>query len=75
MVGTNGRSLRSLPPPERQRVYQRTIEDLRLLCGPDRPGALRDHCRELAEIVAPLPECDAECVALVRPILTPAPTR
>jgi hypothetical protein len=29
----------------------------------------------LAELVAPLPECTADCEALIRPILTPAPTR
>lgn len=70
-----GRSLRSLPEAERRQVYARTMDDLRTLCAPPRPEALRDHCRELAAVVAPLPECDAECEALIRPILAPAPTR
>jgi hypothetical protein len=70
-----GRSLQSLPAAERAELYRRTMDDLRTLCAPPRPAALRDHCRELAAVVAPLPECDDECVALVRPILAPAPTR
>jgi hypothetical protein len=70
-----GRSLRALPAAERREVYERTLDDLRTLCGPRRAAALRDHCRQLAELVAPLEECDAACEAVVRPILTPAPTR
>jgi hypothetical protein len=73
--GQGGRALRNLPPPERQAVYERTIDDLRVLCAPSHPKALQEHCRELAATVAPLPECDAACVELVRPILTPVPTR
>jgi hypothetical protein len=72
---TSGRPLRALPAAERAELYRRTMDDLRTLCGPQRPDALRDHCRELAELVAPLPECTADCEALIRPILTPAPTR
>jgi hypothetical protein len=70
-----GRSLRAMPAAERRLVFERTMDDLRTLCGPPRPAALRDHCRELAELVAPLEECDSACEAVVRPILTPAPTR
>jgi len=70
-----GRSLRALPRAERQVVYQRTMDDLKTLCGPERPVALRAHCRELAELVAPLKECGPECEAVIRPILTPVPTR
>jgi hypothetical protein len=70
-----GRSLRALPRAERQVVYQRTMDDLKTLCGPQRPVALREHCRELAELVAPLKECGPECEAVIRPILTPVPTR
>jgi hypothetical protein len=73
--GQGGRALRDLSPPERQAVYQRTTDDLRALCGPNHPKALQEHCRELAATVAPLPECDAACAELVRPILTPLPTR
>jgi hypothetical protein len=70
-----GRSVRALPPAERREVYERTMDDLRTLCGPARSEALRDHCRELAELIAPLKECGPECEAVIRPILTPAPTR
>jgi hypothetical protein len=70
-----GRSLRAMPAAERRLIFERTMDDLRTLCGPPRPAALRDHCRELAELVAPLEECDPACEAVVRPILTPAPTR
>jgi hypothetical protein len=74
-ITTPGRSLRALPRGERQVVYERTLDDLRTLCGPNRPVALREHCRQLAELVAPLEECGPECEALLRPILTPVPTR
>jgi len=74
-IGRDGRALRNLPPLERQAVYQRTIDDLRVLCAPSHPEALQAHCRELAVTVAPLPECDAACAGLVRPILIPLPTR
>ena len=74
-IGQDGRALRDLPPPERRAVYERTIDDLRVLCAPSHPKALQEHCRELAATVAPLPECDAACAELVRPILTPVPTR
>jgi hypothetical protein len=70
-----GRSLRALPAAERRVVYERTMDDLHTLCGPGRAAALRDHCRELAELVAPLEECGPGCEAVIRPILTPAPTR
>jgi hypothetical protein len=69
------RSLRALPPAERRQVYERTLDDLRTLCGPDRAAALRNHCRQLAELIAPLEECGPECEAVIRPILTPVPTR
>ena len=70
-----GRSLSSLGEAERRVLHARTMDDLRTLCRPAPPEALRAHCRELAELVTPLPECDAECQALVRPLLAPAPTR
>jgi len=70
-----GRSLRALPAAERREVYARTLDDLRTLCGPGHAEALNAHCRELAELVAPLKECGPECEELTRPILTPAPTR
>ncbi len=69
------RSLRGLPAAERRVVYERTMDDLRTLCGPDRSEALRPHCRDLAAVVAPLEECGPDCDALIRPILTPVPTR
>ncbi len=70
-----GRSLRALPAAERREVYERTMDDLRTLCGPGRSAAMRDHCRTLAELVAPLEECGPACEVLIRPILTLVPTR
>jgi hypothetical protein len=70
-----GRSLRALSAGERHTVYERTMDDLRTLCGPQRPEALREHCRELAALVAPMEECGRDCEAIIRPILTPIPTR
>jgi hypothetical protein len=70
-----GRSLRALSAGERRIVYERTMDDLRTLCGPQHPEALREHCRELATLVAPMEECGSDCEAVIRPILTPVPTR
>ncbi len=69
------RALRALPREERLALVSRSVDELRRLCGDGRPGALEDHCRELASFVAQLDECRGECQALVRQQLTPAPTR
>lgn len=67
--------LRGLPAEERAALVTRTVDELRQYCGPGRAPALEDHCRELASFAARFDECRGECEALVRPLLTSAPTR
>jgi hypothetical protein len=69
------RALRAVPLDERAALLSRTVEDLRSHCREGRPAALDEHCRELASFAARFDECRGECEALVRPLLTPAPTR
>ena len=71
--GTRG--LRSIPPEQRAAVLSRTVEELREFCGAGHAAALADHCHELAAFAARFDECRGECEALVRPLLTPLPTR
>lgn len=57
-------TLRQLPPEQRAALVERTLENLRDVCGrPDRP---RDFCREQASLVLRLPECGPACQALAR---------
>lgn len=57
-------TLRQLPPQQRAALVERTLENLRDVCGrPDRP---RDFCREQADLVLRLPECGPSCQALAR---------
>jgi hypothetical protein len=62
-------------PDERTALLSRTVEDLRRFCGAGRPPDLEDHCRELASFASRFDECRGECEALVRPLITPTPTR
>lgn len=74
-LSTERRALRAMPAQERAALVARTVDELRQLCGPGKPPALKDHCRELASFAAQFDECQGECEALVRHELTPAPTR
>ena len=69
------RALRALPDEQRLALLSRTADDLRRFCSDERPGALADHCRELASFAAQFDECTGECATLVRHQLAPAPTR
>jgi hypothetical protein len=55
-----------MPASERAALLDRTIENLKTVCAG--PGGLRlsDFCREQAELILKLPECDAACVALAK---------
>lgn len=68
-------ALRKLPAERRAALLARTVGELRETCGEGRPGALRDHCRELASFAASFDECTGACVELVRRALAPEPTR
>jgi hypothetical protein len=59
------RSLRNLPEADRQALYQRTMENVRALCGRAEGDRLEGYCRDQADLLLALPECDATCKALV----------
>jgi hypothetical protein len=68
-------TVRGLPLEQRVALLSRTVDELRQSCGNARAAALDDHCRELASFAAQFDECRGQCEALVRPLITPNPTR
>lgn len=68
-------TVRGLPLEQRAALLSRTLDELRQSCRNARGTALDDHCRELASFAARFDECRGECEALVRPLITPNPTR
>lgn len=66
---SESRALREMPAAERAALYQRTAEDLRTLCGPDRSADLADHCREQATFLLKFPECDGTCSRMANDVL------
>lgn len=68
-------SVRELPPDQRAALLSRTVDELSRSCGRNRPAAVEAHCRELASFAAQFDECRGDCAALVRPLITPNPTR
>jgi hypothetical protein len=74
-IATGRNTVRGLPLEQRAALLSRTLDDLRQSCGNARATALEDHCRELASFAAQFDECRGECEALVRPLITPKPTR
>ncbi len=75
MVSQSTRALRTVPPLERAELVRRTVDELERFCGPDRPVALREHCRDLARFASSFDECTGPCKALVRNELASEPTR
>jgi hypothetical protein len=67
--------VRGLAPEQRAALLSRTVDELRQFCGAGHDAALADHCRELASFAAQFKECRGECETLVRPVLTPTPSR
>jgi len=58
---------RGSPNPHRVEMYQRTLATVRDSCSPPKPD-LEGYCRDQAALLLEFPECDADCVALVRAI-------
>ena len=74
--GLSGRrGLGGVAPDQRAALLARTLDDLRQFCGAGHAPDLEVHCRELAAFAAGFEECRGECEALVRPLITPNPTR
>lgn len=59
------RALRSLPQADRRALYERTLENVRSLCSGDARYRLEGYCRDQADLLLALPECDAGCKVLV----------
>ena len=55
------------PDLQRGEMYQRALANVRASCEPLKPD-LETYCREQATLLLGFPECDAECVVLVRSI-------
>jgi hypothetical protein len=55
------RAIRALPEAERRGLYRRTMENLETICEPAATRAMRDFCREQAQLAAQFPECDPSC--------------
>ncbi len=68
------RVLLELPEAERKALYDRSMETLRTVCLPPLQGALIEFCKDQAELVSKLPECDGECQHLLQMHST-VPTR
>ena len=72
--GAEGRAVQELSAEDRQLVYSRTMENLRLLCADGRPS-LYAYCRREAEFILNFPECDANCHTIAKPFVSPGPAR
>jgi hypothetical protein len=64
--GSERRAIRTLPDGERRALYERTLENLRSVCALPESGDLQSFCRQQAELIVDLPECDAACRDLAR---------
>ncbi|HXZ86403.1 MAG TPA: hypothetical protein VEI82_13050 [Myxococcota bacterium] len=72
--GGEARGLRALPPDVRAALYQRTLANLREVCGKAPPSGLESFCERQAHLAVEFDECDAACFALAR-VEPPRPTR
>ena len=62
--GAERRAIRDMPAPERQALFARTVQNLKSTCSaPD--DAMRDFCREQAQLALEFQECDRACQELV----------
>lgn len=66
------RAARNLPPAERIALYERTLETLQTTCAHADDVELVKFCRQQAEFVLRLRECDDACHELARVHLAPA---
>ncbi len=57
------RAIRDMPAPERRALFARTVQNLTSVClQPD--DAMRDFCREQAQLALEFQECDPACQQL-----------
>ncbi len=65
-AGEETRAVRRLPVEQRLGLYQRTMENLKTICDPAPGRSMRNFCREQAELVLQLRECDDTCRVIAR---------
>lgn len=68
-TGAEERAIRRLPPTERAALYERELATFESVCLNDPEPALDQACRHRATVLSWLPECDAECVALISKVI------
>jgi len=61
--GAEQRAIRDMPAPERQALLARTVQNLKSICSPAE-DAMRDFCREQAQLALEFQECDKACQEL-----------
>lgn len=66
-------SRRGGSPQHRAEMFQQALQNVQARCVPPK-AELESYCRDHATLLLDYPECDAECVALVRRIRN-EPTR
>jgi len=55
------REIQDLPVPQRQALYQRTLENLKTVCDPAPGRSVREFCRGQASLALKFPDCDDDC--------------
>lgn len=61
--------LSTLSEPERKALYERSLRNLNDVCSSKSRGGIDAFCREQAELIVKLPDCDDECRKLASPHL------
>jgi hypothetical protein len=61
--GAERRAIRDMPAQQRQALLARTVQNLRSICSPSE-DAMRDFCREQAQLAMEFQECDRPCQEL-----------
>jgi hypothetical protein len=56
-----------LPEPARHALYSHALDELRSVCNLQ--AGLRAHCRDEADLILKLPECDVDCRAVAAQFL------
>jgi hypothetical protein len=55
-------AISKLAPDERRALYERTLQNLKSTCRPERrPSGLDDYCQRQADFILKFPECDRAC--------------
>ena len=61
-------AIEALPPDARRALYEQTLESLETVCRPH-DAQFTDYCRDQAELILRLPECDVTCREVAAPFL------